>query len=315
MRQIATLPDGDQAQKLADYLLTLRINTRLDHQPDGGWALWVCDEDQVPRAREELAAFLRSPNDPRYAAAPQTANALREEEDRLEEEYQQRQADIRDKMTNPAHRGRRVTAILIVASIAVTFLTDFGQKEEMTARFTIITYTVQGDQIFFSPFLSKQLATGEVWRLVTPIFLHYDQMHLLFNMIWLATFGSRIELSRGPWKLLGLVLLIAVLSNLAEFYFGSLMQSGTWWTIPKLNPQFGGMSGVVYGLFGYIWMKSRYQPEVGLSIDPTTVVILMGWLVLCMTPAMSHVANVAHTVGLLVGVAVGIAPFLWRQLR
>ena len=67
MRHLATLPDGD-ARTLADYLLTLKIPTRL--LPEGtAWEVWVCDEDQVPQARTELAEFLKSPTEARYAGA------------------------------------------------------------------------------------------------------------------------------------------------------------------------------------------------------------------------------------------------------
>lgn len=132
MRQIATLPDAKQAQTLADYLLTLQINTRLDQQPDG-WAVWVCDEDQVPRARQELEAFQRAPGDVRYTAANQTAAALRREEDRQEVAYRKRQDDLRDKMTNPQRGQRRITLTLICASVLVTLLTDFGKSMQEDA--------------------------------------------------------------------------------------------------------------------------------------------------------------------------------------
>src|SRR5262245_17274341 len=68
MRQIATLP-RDSAGKFADHLRSLRIDTRLEAQPDGV-AVWVCDEDKVARARQELDAFTRDPSDPRFARAP-----------------------------------------------------------------------------------------------------------------------------------------------------------------------------------------------------------------------------------------------------
>ena len=44
----------------------------------------------------------------------------------------------------------------------------------------------------------------------------------------------------------GLVLVIAALSNLGQYFVS--------------GPNFCGISGVVYGLFGYIWMKGRFDP-------------------------------------------------------
>ena len=34
---------------------------------------------------------------------------------------------------------------------------------------------------------------------------------------------------------------------------------------------FGGMSGVLCGLFGYIWMKGLYEPEQGMILHPNSV--------------------------------------------
>src|SRR5205085_2267948 len=103
MRQIGTLPDGDSARRLADYLLTLRIETRLEPEA-GGWALWVCDEDRVAQARQELDEFTRNPHDPRYAGAARTAEALRRKESRAEEAYRRRQVAVRDRFRTPAAR-------------------------------------------------------------------------------------------------------------------------------------------------------------------------------------------------------------------
>jgi GlpG protein len=73
------------------------------------------------------------------------------------------------------------------------------------------------------------------------------------------------------------------------------------------------MSGVDYGLFGYVWMKSRFDPGSGLFIHPTTVFLMMAWLLLCMTPgSVVHAANAAHLVGLGMGLAIGYAPRLFE---
>ena len=67
MRQIGVLPDAFQARSLADYLLTLRIETQLIQEPTG-WAIWVCDEDRVAQARAEFDTFQETPTDGRYVA-------------------------------------------------------------------------------------------------------------------------------------------------------------------------------------------------------------------------------------------------------
>src|SRR5438128_2527471 len=96
MRQIASLGERE-ARTLADYLLTLRIATQL--MPEGAaCGVWVCDEDQLPRARAELAEFVKDPANPRYAEAARAAQELRQRAAREDEVFEKRQADLARRM-------------------------------------------------------------------------------------------------------------------------------------------------------------------------------------------------------------------------
>ena len=72
------------------------------------------------------------------------------------------------------------------------------------------------------------------------------------------------------------------------------------------------MSGVVYGLLGYIWMRAKFDPFSGLFLHKNTVIMMLVWLVLCFTGLLGPIANLAHLFGLLIGMAAG---FLFSQLR
>src|SRR4029079_3029765 len=87
---------------------------------------------------------------------------------------------------------------------------------------------------------------GEIWRLITPIFIHYGLMHIAFNAIMLFSFGSMVEDRRGPGFLLLLVVAVSVLSNTGQ---------ATEAMIRDVPQKFGGLSGVCYGLLGYIATK------------------------------------------------------------
>jgi GlpG protein len=130
-----------------------------------------------------------------------------------------------------------------------------------------------------------------VWRLITPIFIHFDPIHILFNMLWLRDLGSMIEGRQSSWRLAVLVLVIAVCSDLAQYFVD--------------GPVFGGMSGVVYGLLGYIWMRGKFDPGSGLYLHPSTVTMMIIWFFACFTPLIPHVANGTHAAGLIVGLAWG----------
>jgi GlpG protein len=78
---------------------------------------------------------------------------------------------------------------------------------------------------------------------------------------------------------------------------------------PEKLHLFGGLSGVGYALFGYLWMKGMYEPEQGMILHPNTINTMLIWLVLCMTGLLGPIANAAHVVGLAVGIVFGVSRF------
>ena len=305
MRQIGTLPDPQQAQRFADYLLTQGITTKIDTH-DGVATLWVREEDQVPRASEELATFTREPESERYAAAVPEAQSLRREAERKEKQFRRNLIDVRRRWGSAGATGRRpVTNVLIGISVLVAVLTSFG-KDDADGRVRPVTnlllsspyYDMNGGAYSYKGL--QEVRHGQVWRLVTPIFIHYGPMHLLFNMMWLHQLAGLVEIRRGSLHFAGIVLAIALCSNMAQY-----AATGT---------GFGGMSGVVFGVFGYVWMKSRFDPGAGLYIDRQNVVLMLIWGLVCTTGLMGPIANWAHGVGLATGMAIGYAPVAWRKI-
>ncbi len=320
MRQLGTFPDAFQASALADHLLTLRIETRVEQQPDG-YILWVCDEDRIAQARQELDAFQKNPRDRRYVESARAAATIRKQEDEVEQEYERRQTELREVMAEPTKRqsGQPFTMFLIAAAVFVFVSTHFGEdKRDPTMQ-----------NLFIAPFHTEERGTvpliiwnylgnikqGEVWRLVTPALIHFNFPHLLFNILMLHQLGGAFEQRRGTWRYVLFVLAVAAGSNVAEYYLGWMGQLNSWMGSHGPNPVFGGLSGVNYALFGYAWMKSRYQPQLGFALSPTFVFIMIGWFLICFTGEMGPVANLAHAVGLGLGVLIGVAPTLWRGLR
>ncbi|HTU88820.1 MAG TPA: rhomboid family intramembrane serine protease [Gemmataceae bacterium] len=328
MRQLTTLPNAADAHALADYLLTLKIDTQLEKQPEG-WAIWIRDEDHVPRARQELEEYQRNPADPRYKGAGNTAALLRKQKLQEEKAYHRRQERFYARMGRAGAAGG-VTLTLIAISVIVFILKDgFTFGPSLTQTLFIAPYEIK--LVSYNPFAEsaeealrwelrspglKPILHGEIWRLVTPIFIHFGIWHIVFNIWCLYVLGGAIERRRGRGRYLALVLATAILSNLAQYFLGHIGSGAPLASLPR-QPGFGGMSGVVYGLFGYIWMKTRFQPELGLLIDRTNIIIMMGWFFLCMTPLIhtivpQGVANVAHAAGLLAGMLIGYVPTLWK---
>ncbi|MCA9267208.1 MAG: rhomboid family intramembrane serine protease [Planctomycetales bacterium] len=311
MRQIGHLSDERQARRFTDFLATQGVSAHLDKEDDG-FAIWVRDEEHVAQAAAELADFRAKPDDQRYLAATTEAAAIRRQE------AQRRKAAAKNvvEMRGGWSRGRRAPAtfMTIAACVLVGLATDFdftqpnpnapGQRmvkvdDPWVRSLLFVDPQDRTPKNGFSNFAS--LSKGEVWRAATPVLLHGGPWHLLFNMYWLWFFGSQIEDRRGKARFLALVLLTAVLPNLLQATFES--------------PMFGGMSGVGYGLFGYVWMRARFDPQSGLSISPMQTTLLLLWFFACFTGMLGPIANTAHGAGLFVGVVAGYAPVVAPAMR
>ena len=129
-------------------------------------------------------------------------------------------------------------------------------------------------------------------------------MHLIFNMIMVYQLGSLVEDRRGTVRMALMVLTIAIVSNLFQALVPHDWGGGVY---------FGGMSGVLYGIFGYLFIKSRWEPELGMRIPQSTVVILILWMLLGFAGVLDeliggHIANWAHGIGFLTGVVIAAVP-------
>jgi GlpG protein len=307
MRQIGTLDNEQDARRFGAYLLTQGVKNTVEEGNSGGaWSVWVEDDDLLDRGRSELAGFRGNAADPRYDAAVGHAEKLRRAAEKEEQRRRKQFVDVRTRWGQPSQFARPVTIALVALSIIVAVGTKLGfQETALTNALRIVPWIPVTEELGRWASLGDTLSHGQVWRIVTPIFIHFGPLHLIFNMFWLLDLGSMVETRRGSRFLLVFVLVTAVISNLAQY----AMSSG--------HPNFGGMSGVVYGLFGYVWIKGRVEPHLGMGVSQQTVIIMLAWLVICMVPGVLpvNVANTAHVVGLLAGVASAYAPYAVRRAR
>ncbi|WZO96207.1 rhomboid family intramembrane serine protease [Isosphaeraceae bacterium EP7] len=298
MRQIGTIEDPKQAARFVDYLLSLSIDSKEMTGPDGR-VIWVIDENRLPAAREAYSEFMASPDDARFRAAQEVAGKVRREEERAEKSYRKQVRHVSERSTLSEWRRRPLTSVLILTSIAASLATNFGHDYTSILRYlTFDSYHILGRHVVLDdPMGFGKLGQGQIWRAITPIFVHFDGFHLLFNMWWMLDLGRLIEDRKGIGKLAVLVLVSALLSNFAQHAW-SVHSHG----VPTL---FGGMSGVVYALFGYLWGKTIFDLGDGIAIRPQVVNIMVIWLIICMTGVVGPIANGAHVGGLLVGMVFG----------
>lgn len=189
---------------------------------------------------------------------------------------------------------RKAPVILCLAVLSIAgFLLFKLNAAGLITSLTFTPYAHPTDAVEF------QAMGRQYWRLVTPVFLHFGWLHIVFNCLWLWELGSRVEQVMGHFNTLMLFLVIAVVSNVSQFAFGGV-------------GLFGGMSGVVYGLLGFSWVAPLLQPAWPIQPPRAVMVLMVGWLIACMLGMVEvlgfgAIANAAHLGGLLCGLVLGAA--------
>jgi GlpG protein len=285
MRLIGHLKNEATARRFADYLASLDIRSLIETDAEG-WAVWIYSEDQIESGQQALAAYQLNPADAKYQLATQAA-AVSERRQRREEQEAAKRIHTSGQIWSQSGRAP-LTLGLIGVCVAVALLD--GLKPTLR-NMHWLWFSENGGGVSG---VVEDLRAGQVWRWLTPIFIHFGLMHLFFNMLWLRDLGGQIEMRQGTAKLALMVVVLGVGSNFAQYFWG--------------GPLFGGMSGVVYGLFGYVWMRGRCDPWAGLMLSPGTVWMMLVWFFLCLFDIIPDVANGAHGAGLVLGVLWGAAP-------
>lgn len=153
--------------------------------------------------------------------------------------------------------------------------------------------------------LFEKIRQGEIWRLVTPIFLHAEIFHLFFNMIWLYLIGKQVEFRLKGWRYILLIVIAAIVTNTAQYLIS--------------GASFLGFSGVLCAMLGYIWKRQQKAPWEGYQLQRSTWIFIL-FFIFTMTgiqflsflsefylgvDVQTGIANTAHLTGLFLGIVLG----------
>ncbi|MBP6218255.1 MAG: rhomboid family intramembrane serine protease [Oligoflexales bacterium] len=303
MRKVTSFEDKAVTQDFRCVLLSAGLDLKLERPEDeterSSREVWILNDDDRERAQGLLDLYMSSSpagSSPAVQAMIQEGRkkfqkALATEAEALKKKLDlreaQRSAGLNSFFSGGRERHLNVTFAVIIISALFFMAQPFDKTRQL---FSLFSYS----QDAFSQILGLksflEIRSGQIWRLVTPIFIHSDFFHILFNAIWFYQLGSVIEKRQGSRHLLGLVIAIAVFSNTA-FYLVA-------------GPAFGGLSGVVYGLAFYMWAADRFATRPVYGVDPQLVRFFLVFYVLCwiLSAIGLRVANTVHGVGALTGV-------------
>lgn len=147
--------------------------------------------------------------------------------------------------------------------------------------------------IRFGAKVNPLIADGQVWRLLTSMFLHIGLMHLFFNSYALFVFGTQVERLYGGGRFLAIYLLAGLWGSMVSFAFG-----------PSLS---AGASGAIFGLLGTMLAFFRRHRERLGDWGRQRLLNLWGIAVfnLVLGFTVPSIDNLAHLGGLLSGAALG----------
>ncbi len=147
------------------------------------------------------------------------------------------------------------------------------------------------------------MADGQVWRLVSSVFLHSGFVHLALNMLSLYFLGSFVETAFGRGRFLALYLLSGLSGGIAYLYFGDF-------TGPAVGAS-GAIFGLLGGILGYSLRRGTFSWQNPLIRQLLILLAINVYIGL----SIENVSNTAHMGGLAGGLLFGylVAPTVYSQ--
>lgn len=179
-----------------------------------------------------------------------------------------------------------------------------------------INYFAKGEALWnIQAPLFEKIKEGQIWRLLTPIFLHYDIFHLFFNMIWLIVLGKQIEQRLGAGRYILFIVVTGIISNTLQYLM--------------TGPNFIGFSGVLCAMITFVWIRQKKAAWEGYQLQSSTFIFIMAFIIAMFGIQLISffteiytqnsfspgIANMAHLSGALMGLILGRLDFFAYKNR
>lgn len=252
-------------------------------EEEGQQQLWIADEPRIIEVAELTS---------KWVAGELDLSLVSRQTNPISEDSKQTGKHISSalKLTNLVPVSLLTILLGFLGALAV-----FADDQQLSYAQPFLFQAIS-DGYFVS--LEDTLASGQYWRLLTPVFLHFTWLHIIFNSLIIWEIGRRIEIAKGSIHLLLIILTVGILSNFAQY-------------LSQANTIFGGLSGVVYGFIGYIAVYQQFIYHPVLQFNKAAIGFFIVWLLLGVFGIIDFfiagsIANAAHIAGLTSGAAIGL---------
>ena len=197
---------------------------------------------------------------------------------------------------------------IILISILIAIISSFGSFAGVIEFLTFLKPdSALNGYIRFLSFEETFFDKNEWWRLITPMLIHFSFAHLAFNCLWLYVLGQKIELYDGHTKFISLVIFSSLVANYTQYIFSE-------------SSLFGGLSGVIYGMFGFCMIIELETKNERYGLPPAIYLFMLAWMLLGFLGILTmfgfgNIANYAHLGGFIGGLTFAMVTKFIKVLK
>ena len=281
MIKAATLSTDVNLLPLSTILSRQGIRHQINEE-SGQQVIWVASEAEADLVRSAIAQY----QDQGFGQENGSAEWTRSQQGQEDWRIGGRNFTLR---LASEFRQAPVTLTLITCCLLIALVSQLGLA---AGNVRVLFYPlISSDNVF--ALLGSIDSPVTFLRTLGPMFLHFSVLHIVFNLLWLWYFGRQLETYYPSWLFLLVVLLTSFVANTTQY-----LVSG--------YNNFGGMSGVVYGLVAYFWVLHSLLPRSRLLFNNSMFTIFVVALVVMEVFAGSWIATAAHLGGLVSGLVIGL---------
>lgn len=185
-----------------------------------------------------------------------------------------------------------LTVIMLLALVVIFILQQIGIIE--IANWLLNPQLWSGEKLDASSFWQN-----EVYLWWSPALIHLSFMHLLMNGFWWWVLAREVETRDGHLLLLVLTLGLAIGAGFAQYL--------------AVGPYFAGLSGVTYGLMGWIWGRQTFkaaQYQLPAWLFPLMIFFMLMTMLVDGVGMDLKIGHESHLAGAIIGV---VLAFLWPR--
>ena len=271
LRPLVSVKQHNIALLFCDYIRTLEVQAQIESEDDS--FVIYCSSDKFELAMTEFKQFIEQPYDSKYQQAAWQNGSVTD--------VNQHSPPLLSSFKSQFFSHAGLVTLTVFSVCWLVFVAS------LLGWSGVIFQQLK----FYSLFNFEQVIQAP-HRLFGPALFHFSWLHIAFNTMWWWQLGGSIEKTFGGASLIKVFLATALISNIGQY-----MVDG---------PNFGGLSGVVYGLVGYVWWLGWLWPEKGLTLSKPIIGFMLFWLLLGYTNILPfNMANTAHLLGLISGCSLG----------